>query len=98
MAYRTIKIDGIKVNYSKKGNAKIWLKDFNVLDTLKEALQKKPDWKDNFGENEREFLITSGGIGEVWDDGADVPPNFDNTKKKEDETWEPTEDDDQAPF
>jgi len=82
MAFRNIRIKGLKATMSKSGkSAKVWIRDFDVLDVLKEALEKRPVWKNDYNDDEREFIITNFGISEVYDDDAKVPENFDNTKE-----------------
>ena len=93
MAWRKIEIDGVFVKGSKSGKTiKVSLADFEKnLDELKKALLKHPTWKNDFKDNEREVYFTfGGGIGEVWGDDEDVPPDYGaERKKKEPEGDEP---------
>ena len=85
MAWRKIEIEGIYVKGSKSGKT-IKLSFSNIdknLDEMKKALLRLPTWKNNFKECEREVYLTfTGGIGEVWGDDEDVPPDYGAERKK----------------
>jgi hypothetical protein len=82
--WKPIKIKGLFIKLSKSGKVlKCTVTDINEMaESIKEQLTKRPTWKQNHSDNEREFMITlKGSIGEIWDDAEAPPPE---PKKEED--------------
>lgn len=76
MAWKPIKLKGLFIKLSKTGKVlKCSVTDINELaEDMKVKLTKRPTWKTNYSDAEREFCITlKGSIGEIWDD-AKAPP------------------------
>jgi hypothetical protein len=73
--WKPIKLSGLFIKMSKTGKVlKCSVADIDALtEDMKTKLTKRPTWKQNYSDKEREFMITlKGAIGEIWEDN-EVP-------------------------
>ena len=86
MQFRNIRVNGLMCKISSTGKScTIMITDWSVFDRLKEVLLKKPVGKDEYPDDARIFGVGKNGIYEIYDDDDEVPEDYDENKKDEDD-------------